>query len=314
VVPQLVGAVDWGGTWIRVALVGHGRIVHRERRPRPETLAAQYDAVAALLRDSAAAVGGAPTTVGVGIAGIVQRDAVVSAVNIGIHGWTPVAEELRARVRVDEVFVMNDAQAAAAALGPRWPDDLTAVITMGTGLGGAVLDHGRLVAGLGAAGDVGHSIVVADGRECPCGGRGCLETYVSGRALAAQAQALATSGGSRLLRERLDSAGALHAGDLQDAAQAGEAEATRALDRAARHLAVGIRNVVAHLDPDRIALAGAMLGPQTRFGSAVREQWNSLRPRWSDLSLDHITHDSDATLVGVALVAAQRCAQGGQLG
>ncbi|WP_424530034.1 ROK family protein [Sphaerisporangium viridialbum] len=303
---QLVGAVDWGGTWIRVALLDGDGIVHRERRPRPDTLPAQYATAAALLRQSAAAVGADPVAVGVGIAGIVQGDTVVSAINLGIRGPTPVARELRERLPCDEVFLVNDSQAAAVSLGRRWPEGLTAVISMGTGLGGAVLEDGRLVAGRGAAGDFGHSVVVVDGLECPCGGHGCLEMYVSGRALAAEAEGLAESGRSALLHSRRRSAGAVHAGDLQEAVRAGEAEARKVLDRAARHLAVGIRNVVATLDPVRVALAGAILGPGTVFGTALRERWESSRPWWCGLVLEHVVEDSDATLIGAALVADQR--------
>lgn len=301
-VPRPVGAVDWGGTWIRVALVVGGTIAHRERHPRPEPLAAQYDLIATVLRHGAAAVGAEPAAVGVAIAGIVQGDTVASAVNLGIQRPTPVGAELRARLRPAEVLLVNDTQAAAAALAPRWPDELIAVISMGTGLGGAVLDHGRLLLGRGAAGDVGHSVVEVGGRACGCGGHGCLERYVSGRALAASADLLATTGRSPLLAARRRTR-AVHAGDLDDAARAGEPHARQALDEAAAYLATGIRNVVAHLDPHRVALAGAPLGPRTGFGQALRERWEALRPPWSAVSIEHVVNDSDATLAGAAEAA-----------
>jgi len=304
-VSPLIGAVDWGGTWIRVALLDGEHIVQRERCPRPDTLAAQYAAVAGLLRQCATAAGRDPAVIGVGIAGIVQGDTVVSAINLGIRAPARVAAELRDRLPCD-VYLVNDSQAAAAALVGRWPEGLTAVITVGTGVGGAVLDRGRLVGGRGAAGDFGHSVVEANGLRCACGGRGCLEMYVSGRALAEAAETLADSGRSALLLRRRRSAGALDAGDLHDAVRAGEAEASVVLNRAAWYFAVGIRNVVAHLDPVRVALAGIMLGPDTPFGAALRDAWDSLRPAWCGLVLDHVAEDSDATLTGAALIATQR--------
>lgn len=294
-----MGAVDWGGTWIRVALVVDGRIAHRERHRRPAPLDAQYDLIAAALRDGAAAVGAKPAAVGVAIAGIVQGDVVASAVNVGIRRPTPVGAELRARLRPAGVLLMNDTQAAAAALAARWPDELVAVISMGTGLGGAVLDRGRLLLGRGAAGDVGHSVVEVGGRACPCGGRGCLERYASGSALDEAAEALASSGQSPLLASRRHTR-PVHAGDLDEAARAGDPRARRVLDEAAAYLATGVRNAVAHLDPHRIALAGTPLAPDTLLGRALRERWAALRPAWSAVVLEHIVNDSDTTLTGAA--------------
>lgn len=87
------------------------------------------------------------------------------------------------------VFVNNDAK--ALALGEGWrgagvgsADFLAMVVSTGVG-GGIVLD-GRLLDGrLGNAGHIGHVVVEPDGRDCACGGRGCLEAEASGTAIAA---------------------------------------------------------------------------------------------------------------------------------
>jgi hypothetical protein len=88
----------------------------------------------------------------------------------------------------------------ADALGP----GTTVLLTVGTGIGGAVVCDGRLVPGEGAAGDFGHMTMDVHGPPYVCGGRGCLEQLVSGRALDDLARTL----------------GLRHAGELDEAARA----------------------------------------------------------------------------------------------
>jgi predicted NBD/HSP70 family sugar kinase len=300
---RVIGAVDWGGTWIRVALVASGRIVHRERIPRPDSLPDQYAAVTTLVHRGAAAVGQRPTAVGVGVAGIVQRGLVMTAINLGITTPTDALGALRGELDCP-TFLLNDVQATALGLAARWADDLTAVITMGTGIGGAVIDHGRLLTGNGAAGDFGHTIVQIDGPRCPCGGVGCLEALVSGRVLSDAAEDLVARGHSEFLSAILQGGRAVHAGDLQDAAQAGDGRASVVLERSAGTFAAGLRTIVAALDPARIVMAGSLLADDVLFGTLVRRHWNDLRPAWCQTPLVHVADDEDAALLGAASFAS----------
>ena len=301
----MTGGVDWGGTWIRAALVADGRVVQRERVARPAGLTEQYQAIAALLRRCAAAAGRAPAAVGVGVAGIVQHNRVMTAINLGITSDTDVGSGLADALGIP-VFVVNDTQAAAVGLAGRWPDGLNAVIGMGTGIGGAILRGGRLLTGSGAAGDFGHIIVKVDGPCCPCGGRGCLETLVSGKVLAAAAVDLAESGRSAFLQARLGAAGSLHAGDLQDACDAGDPLAREALNGAATAFVAGLRTAVATVDPQRIVVVGSLLAPDVAFGRMVRQLWDRVRPAWCGTGLTYVVDDADAALLGAASFAAGR--------
>jgi glucokinase len=300
----VLAAVDWGGTWIRAAIVEGGRILHRERVSRPEPLTDQYAAIDAMVRRASAAVGATPSALGVGVAGVVQHGSVCTALNLGIHGLTDIAAPLAARTGLP-TFIINDLQAAALGLSSRWPQGLTAAISMGTGVGGAVVDGGRLVTGVGGAGDFGHVVMDVDGPPCLCGGHGCLETLVSGKVLAAAAERLARAGHSDVLAARAAER-PLHAGDLQDAADAGETAAGAALDRAAVVFAAGLRTVVAAVDPDRILLVGAMLAGESAFGRRLAREWKSRRAPWSETPLVPVADDEDAALLGAAEYAVAR--------
>jgi len=181
-------AVDVGGTKLAAGVVrDDGTLVRRVDAPTP--LDVDGDALFAVLaglvdrldaRDAIA--------VGVGCGGPMDRDGEhVSPLNIRSWRGFPLRERLAAHT-ASRVWVDNDAK--ALALGEGWTgaaagraDYLGMVVSTGVG-GGIVLD-GRLLDGAASnAGHVGHVIVEPNGRDCPCGARGCLEAEASGSAIA----------------------------------------------------------------------------------------------------------------------------------
>jgi glucokinase len=204
-VGELALAIDIGGTKMAAGLVDRsGHLVHRAQVATPrgpvqpgddgpgggsadELWDALVDVAARVQTE--AGTEGRPVVCGVGTGGPMSPGGeTVSPLNI--PGW----RDFPLRGRVAELtglptYVDNDAKALAlgegwvgAAVGQR--DFLAMVVSTGVG-GGIVLD-GRLLEGrLGNAGHIGHVVVEPDGRPCVCGGRGCLEAEVSGRAIAA---------------------------------------------------------------------------------------------------------------------------------
>jgi glucokinase len=194
-VTELALAVDIGGTKLACGLVTRdGDLVQRAQVPTEAASSSGeelWSHLAALITEmlEAAGAGDRLAVCGVGCGGPMSPGGEeVSPLNI--TGW----RGFPLRHRVAELtglstYVDNDAK--ALALGEGWvgaakrrADFIGMVVSTGVG-GGVVLD-GRLLGGrLGNAGHVGHVIVVPDGRECPCGGRGCLEAEASGTAIAA---------------------------------------------------------------------------------------------------------------------------------
>lgn len=250
--------VDIGGTKVLAAVVDEtGRVVDTETTATPGQGAGLERATPGEVEDALAGVVEALVrvhgrcTVGIAAAGFV--DAAGERVRFAPHlPWRdePLSERLTERLGdhvVGEVYVDNDANCALAAearFGAAGDAEHVVMITLGTGIGGALLLGGALHRGRnGMAGELGHMTLVRDGRPCECGGHGCWEQYCSGRALARAAAAH----GSRLVGP-----------ELTAAAQAGDVAARAAYDEVGRWLGLGTANVVAAVDPDLVVVGGGV--------------------------------------------------------
>jgi glucokinase len=173
--------------------------------------------------------------------------------------------------------ITNDANAAAIGEmlfgNARGMKDFI-VITLGTGLGSGIVVDGRLVHGSsGFAGEVGHIVVDLDGRQCGCGRRGCLETYVSATGLRRTALVL--------LAERNDpsplrglSYPEMTSRRIFEEASAGDPIALAAFDQTARILGLNLANAVAYTSPEAIFLAGGLASAGALLFDPTRRYMN----------------------------------------
>jgi glucokinase len=247
--------IDVGGTSTSAGLVtAQGRVVLSRNRPThgpgggdavPRLLALAAE-VAGLARPRGYRVVG----VGAGVPGIV--DGATGAIRGEAHnvpelGGLPLARLLTRALGVPAA-VDNDVNALAlgewtwgAGRGAR----SLVLLALGTGVGGGIVLDGQLYRGAaGFGGELGHVPVKLDGRECVCGGRGCLKAYVAGPDLAAE--------GARRLGRPVDTA------ELFQLAGAGDAAAAAVVDEALEALAAGLTIIVNGLNPERLLLAGGI--------------------------------------------------------
>jgi glucokinase len=159
------------------------------------------------------------------------------------------------------VFVTNDANAAAIGemtYGIAKGVDDFVVVTLGTGLGSGIVCNGKLVYGYdGFAGELGHTIIEEDGRECACGRKGCLETYVSATGIVRTAQImLAKYSKPSLLRNISDEK--ITAKGIAEAATKGDSIAQEIFDYTAKKLGFSLANLVAITCPEMIVLFGGL--------------------------------------------------------
>lgn len=257
--------IDIGGTKVAAGVVDdEGNVLRRLQRPTPSrSPEAVEDAIVEVVEELATShdVG----AVGIGAAGWVDTDQAI--VRFSPHlAWRNEPLKARLNQRIDlPVIVDNDANAAAWAeyrYGAGRNASVMVCLTLGTGIGGAVVINGRLFRGrYGMAGEFGHMGVVPEGHWCPCGNRGCWEQYASGNSLVRDAKALLREN-SPQVRGLLDRIGgdidALVGPDVTAAAMEGDQIAIELISDVGFWLGKGIANLAAALDPDLFVIGGGV--------------------------------------------------------
>lgn len=240
-----------------------------------------------------------PAALCVACAGVVDPAAgkVVASPNLPLRD-VPLASLLEAGLG-RPVLLENDANAALFAesrLGAARGARNAAMLTLGTGVGGAILLNGEIYRGShGGAGEIGHMIVDAHGDPCKCGGQGCLEAYVGAPGF--ERIGFRTVG----LFER----GAFTSEHIGRLAQEGSAAAQRSLEALGWWLGVGISNLVSLLDPEVVVVGGGigslgelLLEPARRVVRA-----HPLPPGRDRVRVEQAQLGGGAGAVGAALLA-----------
>jgi len=258
--------IDIGGTNTKIGLVDrNGNFRAKNAIPTAKYLEIDdyVEALTKAINESLASVTENYVLKGIGIGapnGNYYNGSIEFAPNLNWEGKIPLAELLNKNFRVP-ISLTNDANAAAmgemiygAAKGIK---DFI-MITLGTGLGSGIVVDGKLVYGHdGFAGEVGHTIVDPNGRDCGCGRKGCLETYASATGIKKTAIELLQNSdvksSLRALTEEEISSKAIY-----DAAVEDDKLALEAFDYTARVLGLKLADSIAYTSPEAIFLFGGL--------------------------------------------------------
>ena len=308
---MLAVGIDIGGTKIAGALVdAEGSLIKKIHRPSPaQDAQTMADTVADMVRELA--VGTDVTAVGVAAAGFIDRDqsTVYYAPNIAWRN-EPLKAELEKRLPY-QVLIENDANAAGWAEyrfgAGRLVRDMT-LLTIGTGLGGAIIAGGQLFrGGFGSAAELGHLKVETNGLLCGCGQHGCIEQYASGRALLRHAEAVANdperAGGLASVR---DADGNITPEDLKRLLEAGDPGAMQALVELGTWLGRACASIAAILDPELFVFGGGVSVAGEALIAPIRAAYReNLSARGFHPEADFRVAEllNDAGVVGVADLA-----------
>jgi glucokinase len=319
---EIYASVDLGGTNIKAALgTADGTLLCDDSQP---TLSYEgpdgvLDRIAGLVERLCRRQGVSVAAVGIAVPGLVDLKKGQTLFFPNFPGkWrnVHVRDVLAPRLGCP-VYMLNDVRTATLGelvYGHGRTANTMAFFSVGTGIGGGVVIDGKLRLGpWGAAGELGHQILVPDGLRCGCGNRGCLETVAAAPAIVGEGVRLLLSGLAPKLHEIVGGEPSrVTPATMAAAAEAGEENVREAIQRAATWLGIAAVNVVVTVHPDLIVLGGgvALMGELLRepVERTVRQRVCMLPPESVDVRLSLLA-DRAGVLGGLALAA-----QGGALG
>ena len=256
--------IDIGGTKIAGALVNEaGEIIRDLKVPTPANDPVALQAAVVKMVEELRS-GEQVSAVGVAAAGFIdaKQSVVYYSPNLSWRN-EPLKEKLEAELGLP-VVIENDANAAGWAeyrFGAGAGYHHMMMLTIGTGVGGAIVANGELFrGGFGIGAELGHMNFVPKGKLCGCGQHGCLEQYGSGTALLNSAKELVASGSeeAKRLKELSDSVPELTGNEVYKAIQEGDPGALRLLTELGSNLGLAVASLVAVLDPEIVVIGGGV--------------------------------------------------------
>lgn len=275
--------IDIGGTKIAGAVVTTAGTILAEERIA--TNAGDSEAIIDAVVDMVLTLAGRHEVSAVGVAAPgfidVEQSTVYYTPNINWRN-EPLRDRLNERLALP-VTIDNDANAAGWAEyrfgAGRTVGDMT-MLTIGTGVGGAIVTRGGLFrGGFGTGAELGHMRIVPDGLPCGCGARGCIEQYGSGRALLRMANEIADVGGIGLgLAEARRVSGTLDGSIVGTLIASGDAGALRALEQLGHWLGQACASLSAILDPEVFVFGGGVSVAGDLLLNPIRDSYRENLP------------------------------------
>jgi glucokinase len=310
--PCVVG-VDLGGTKLLAGAVDENLNVHHRARRVTHDLDrdAVLDAAVAAVSEVRESVEGAVSGVGLGIPCTIdqERGMAVQAVNLPLID-VPFRDIMAERLGLP-VWVDNDANVAGLAehrFGAARGSRHTVMLTVGTGIGGGlVLDDAVYRGSVGAAAELGHMVIDADGPPCQgnCPNHGCLEAVASGTALAREARSAAERSPESALGRAAASGREIAGALVSELAHDGDEVSRGVLALIGSRLGVGVASYVNIFNPEYVVLGGGVMGAGELLLEPVRAEVaaRALRPGRDLVKIVPAAFGGEAGMVGAAALA-----------
>ncbi|HOJ09477.1 MAG TPA: ROK family glucokinase [Clostridiales bacterium] len=261
--------IDLGGTNIAAGLVNEeGIIVLKDSVPTlrereyPEIIRDMAMLSLKLIKDAGIDIKEVKS-IGIGAPGTPdnKNGILVYANNLKFRN-VPMRAEMQKHVNLP-VFIDNDANCAALAesvAGAAKGVENSITVTLGTGIGGGLVISGKVYPGFnGAAAEVGHIVIISEGKECTCGRKGCWEAYGSATALIERTQDAARENPDSLINKLVDGdLSKVNAKTAFDAARQGDKTGVEVVDRYIRYVAEGIIDLINIFTPEILVIGGGV--------------------------------------------------------
>lgn len=308
--------VDLGGTNIVAGvvdeyyrIVGRGKMPTSCPRPADEIINDIAETVFKAIEDADISLDDV-LSIGIGTPGSVNKryGIIEYANNLGFEN-VPIRDILNTKFS-KPIYIENDANCAALgeaiAGAGEGVDDFVAV-TLGTGVGTGIIVNGKIVNGCnGAAGEMGHMVIVADGEPCTCGRKGCWEAYSSATALIRETK-------KQMLLDKDSKMWEIVGGDIEkvngrtafDAQRAGDESGKKVVDLYIHYLGIGITNLVNTFQPNVLCVGGGIGSEKENLLEPVRKIVEAERYSVHTMEQTRICSarlGNDAGIIGAALL------------
>lgn len=304
--------IDLGGTNIAVGLVNdEGKIL--ESMSTPTASPRSYTEIVAdmsklskeVIKKAGLEVGDIES-IGIGSPGSIDNEngLVVYANNLGFRN-APLRDELRKHIDLP-VHLENDANAAAFGeyvVNGKGAKDVI-FVTLGTGVGGGIIIDGKIYKGCnGAGGELGHVILVHEGKQCTCGLKGCWEQYASVTALISQTKAAMEKNPESLMVKIAEEKGVINGRTAYDAAKAGDEAAKEVVKKYAEYVAAGAVSMINIFQPEKLIIGGGISREGDYLLDPIRAycQEHSYKTIGKSTEVMAATLFNDAGIIGAAL-------------
>lgn len=299
-------AIDLGGTNLRMAVVkGKGEVIILKKRNTPKDNSAIIRSIQELVKegidfckDDKYKVAG----IGISTGGRVDfnKGIIIDSTAL-ISGWrnVPLKGIIEKRFNLP-VYIDNDGNCFAIAekifgKGKRLKNFITLVL--GTGIGGGIYVDGKLLRGTNNyASEIGHVSVDAEGPQCSCGGRGCIELFASGSGIARWASE------DPLLKRLFNSEGGISSKIISKAAMDGNSSAFDLLKAAGRKLGVAMAGLVNVFNPESIIVSGSLMEIEhpylEEFKKTIMEI--AMKSNTKELKIDSSDFPQEGGILGAA--------------
>lgn len=240
------------------------------------------------------------TEVGIAIPGTVKNETVVKSVNLGLKNYE-IVKNLQDNIQLP-IKIRNDAKCAALAedtYGALKSYERSIFLTLGTGIGGAVVIHNKLLdTGELPGCEFGHMLIEKNGRPCKCGKRGCWETYASMKAFKDNLREILNLDEKTSGKELLDMLRKI------DKNSPKYVQINQLIEQYIEYLSIGISNLINIFEPDAIGIGGSFVFYEEVFLEKLETKLlkdNLLFNERKEIIIQTAILDNDAGMIGAIL-------------
>ncbi len=240
------------------------------------------------------------TEMGIAIPGTVKNGIVIKSVNLGLKHYE-IVKNLQENIPLP-IKIRNDAKCAALAentYGALKSYDRSIFLTLGTGIGGAVIIHNELLDTGDLPGcEFGHMLIEKNGRLCKCGKKGCWETYASMKVFKNHLRELLELDEKTSGKELLDILRKMQKDDSK------YAQTNKLIEQYIDYLSVGISNLINIFEPEAIGIGGSFVFYEEIFLEKLKAKLlkdNLLFNERKEMNIQTAILDNDAGMIGATL-------------